>query len=217
LLIVFDLDDTLIDTSGAITPYKLKEFLLFLVRRKVEIGDWDKAVAETEGIDKQCVASKETIRFMLERYDAIHLYPDAISLYSEPLPKDFQIPTTPHAKEVIQILRQRGHLLALVTGGKKDYQLEKLEKAGFEPGFFSKIAIPEDSQKRASYESLVKEFSVNPAHCMVVGDRIPMDLAPAHELGFRTIHMRWGRGHLWKKEKWIERSISDLSELLEIL
>ena len=57
-----------------------------------------------------------------------------------------------------------------------------------------------------------------PAHeCVMVGDRVPMDLTPAHELGFRTVHMRWGRGHLWKKEPWVDHSIRELSELLEIV
>ncbi|MBF8262644.1 MAG: putative hydrolase superfamily [Parachlamydiales bacterium] len=216
-MIVFDLDDTLIDTSGTITPYKLKEFLTFLVRRGIDVGDWENAIAEITQLDKQCVTSKDTVRFTLERYGAVHLYPAALALYSEPLPKDFRIPTTPHAKNVLEVLHSRGNRLALVTGGKKDYQLEKIEKAGLEPALFSKIMVPADMKKRSAYESLLKDFLVLPGDCVVVGDRIPMDLVPAHDLGFRTVHMRWGRGHLWKKEKWIERSISDLSELLEIL
>ena len=67
------------------------------------------------------------------------------------------------------------------------------------------------------YEALLKEFSELPSDCVVIGDRIPMDLLPAHELGFRTVHMRWGRGRMWKSENWIDHSIRELSELLEIL
>ena len=217
MLIAFDLDDTLIDTSGAVTPYKLREVINLLLERGINIGSFSTAIQEMEALDKTCVTSKDTVRLTLERYQALHLIDDAYALYSMPLPKDFMIPTTPHAKKVLQILRQRGYILTIVTGGKRAYQLEKLEKAGLEPSIFSKISIPEDSKKRPHYEDLLKEFLVPPRECIAVGDRIPMDLAPAHELGFRTVHMRWGRGLRWNKEDWVDYSIHELSELLEIL
>jgi putative hydrolase of the HAD superfamily len=217
LLIAFDLDDTLIDTSGVVTPLKLREVLHLLSSHGVPIGPFEEAFQEMQTLDKSCVTSKDTVRLTLERYGAVNLYQEALSLYTKPLPKDFQIPTTPHAKKVIDILKKRSHTIALVTGGKRTYQLEKLKKAGLEPAMFSKISVPEDSQKKPYYEALQKEFSASSGDCVAVGDRIPMDLAPAHELGWRTVHMRWGRGHLWKKEHWIDHSIRELSELLEIL
>ena len=211
MLIAFDLDDTLIDTSGIVTPYKLREIASFLLKGGVNVG------SELEDLDKTSASSKDTVRITLERHNASHLFDEALTIFSSPLPKDFKIPTTPDAKKVLQILRQRGHTLALVTGGKRAYQLEKLEKAGLEPSIFSKISIPEDSQKRPHYKALLKEFLASPGECVAVGDRVPMDLAPAHELGFRTVHMLWGRGLIWKKEDWIDYSIHELSELLGIL
>ena len=217
MLIVFDLDDTLIDTSGVVTPYKLHEILNFLLQKGISIPSLPLAFQEIGILDRTCDSSKDTLRLTLERYHALHLFDESYSIYSKPLPKNFAIPTTPNAKKVLQVLHEKGHILAIVTGGKTEYQLDKLKKSGLEPSFFSKILIPEDSHKKPYYEALLKEFLMSPQNCIAVGDRIPMDLAPAHELGYRTVHMRWGRGLRWKKEDWVDYSIRELSELLEIL
>jgi len=90
-----------------------------------------------------------------------------------------------------------------------------LKKAGIEPSLFSNILIPEDCIKRPAYEALRKQFLNRPV--IVCGDRVSMDLLPAYELGFTTVHMRWGRGLLNQTEPWIDYSISDLRELKDIV
>jgi putative hydrolase of the HAD superfamily len=217
LLIVFDLDDTLIDTSGVITPFKLREFLSFLMRNQVDVGAEDEAMQEMQAFDRQCVSSKDTIRFCLERYRAVHLYDQALAQYFAPLPKNFIVSLTPNAKKILQFLKEQGHLLALVTGGRASYQMEKLEKAGLEPSIFSKISVAENSQKKPHYEAIVQEFRQPPREMIAVGDRIQMDLLPAHELGWRTVHMCWGRGKIGKPATWVDHSIPELSKLLEIV
>ncbi|MBU6447143.1 MAG: HAD family hydrolase, partial [Verrucomicrobia bacterium] len=107
--------------------------------------------------------------------------------------------------------------VALVTGGHPPFQMEKLEKAGIDRSFFSKIAIPEDSIKKPFYEALLREFSIRPQEVVVCGDRIAMDLAPAHALGCQTVHMRWGRGKKLATEQWVTHSIVELSELTRII
>jgi FMN phosphatase YigB (HAD superfamily) len=133
-----------------------------------------------------------------------------------PLPKDFKVLCTPYAKQILEKAHKKA-ILALVTGGHPPFQREKLEKAGIDAALFSKIAIPEDSMKKPFYQEISKEFSVDPTEIWVCGDRIPMDLAPAHELGCKTIHMRWGRGLKMATVPWIDFSISDLSELERII
>ncbi len=173
------------------------------------------AEAELIQLNQKSASSKDALHEILRRYGALHLFEEALSLYTAPLPHDFAIPETPDAKNVLQALYGKGHRLAVVTGGKQPFQLEKIKKAGFELSMFSKIMVPEDSIKKPCYETLLNEFLALPSQCAVVGDRVPMDLLPAHELGLRTVHMRWGRGLLWKNENWIDHSIRELSELLE--
>ncbi len=216
-MIIFDLDDTLIDTSGSVTPFKMRECLKRFIREGLAISDFDRAYAELIAINAKSPRSKDSLsQFVEKRGGDLSLVEKAMEEMTSPLPSHFTISTTPHAKEILKHLRST-HTLALVTGGHPPFQLEKLEKAGIDRTFFSKIAIPEDSIKKPYYEGLIKEFSMPAGQVLVCGDRVAMDLVPAYELGFTTVHMRWGRGVLAETEKWIHHSITDLSELKRII
>jgi FMN phosphatase YigB (HAD superfamily) len=216
-LIIFDLDDTLIDTSGSVTPFKMRECLKRLVEGGLAIQDFSRSYKELLEINARSAKSKEAILSFLDSAGGDPaLAPLALQQLTAPLPDNFTIPLTPNAYEILSYYK-KSHTLCLVTGGHPPFQREKLKKAGLEPSFFSKIAIPEDSIKGPHLEALSKEFSTPPSEIWVCGDRIEMDLAPAHKLGFHTIHMRWGRGKIAKTEQWIEHSISDLGELKRII
>lgn len=215
MLIIFDLDDTLIDTTGSVTPFKMRECLKSLVNRGLELDDFQLAYQKLMHINESEPSSKEALQKFLAHF-GLELDSEIQAIMKNSLPQDFSIPTTPHAKEVLELFAKK-HTLTLVTGGYPPFQLEKLEKAGIDRSFFSKIAIPEDSIKKPLYEGLIKEFSIHPQEVLVCGDRIAMDLAPAHQLGCKTVHMRWGRGKVLKGESWITYTISALSELKRIV
>lgn len=210
MLIIFDLDDTLIDTSGCVTPYKLRKVLEKMLGREPSPEE----LGELTAINAESSKTQEAI----QRFASLHNLPwdSTFAELTSPLPQDFQISCTPNAKEILEKYSQKCPI-ALVTGGHPPFQLEKLEKAGIDGAIFSKIAIPEDSKKKPFYQEISREFSVDPSNIWVCGDRIPMDLAPAHELGCKTIHMRWGRGLKMATVPWIDFSISDLSELKRII
>ncbi len=217
MLIIFDLDDTLIDTSGSVTPFKMGECLKKLIAEGLPVPDFDRAYADLLAINGQAHKSSEALARFIERAGGSpQLLDKVLGEMTTPLPAHFSIPTTPNAKEILQFFR-KSHRLALVTGGHPPFQLEKLEKAGIDRSYFSKIAIPEDSIKKPFYEGLLREFSLAPQQVLVCGDRVAMDLVPAFELGFTTVHMRWGRGTLAKTEQWIHHAIADLSELKRIV
>lgn len=210
MLIIFDLDDTLIDTSGCVTPYKLRKVLERMLGREPSPEEFRELMAINEASAK----TQEAI----QRFASLHNLPfdPTFAELTSPLPRDFQISCTPNAKQILENYRQKVPI-ALVTGGHPPFQLEKLEKAGIDGSIFSKIAIPEDSMKKPFYQEISREFSVDLSNIWVCGDRIPMDLAPARELGCKTIHMRWGRGLKMASVPWIDFSISDLSELKRII
>jgi putative hydrolase of the HAD superfamily len=216
-LIIFDLDDTLIDTSGSITPFKLKECLKGFIAAGLAVPDFDLAYQTLLQINEGAKGSKEALAQFLDQYQGSpKLLESGLSQMVSPLPCDFSVATTPHAKEILKAFAKE-HTLAIVTGGHPPFQMEKLEKAGIDRSLFSKIAIPEDSIKKPFYEALIREFSVGPKEALVCGDRIAMDLIPAHALGCQTVHMRWGRGTSLKTEEWITHSISTLTELKRIV
>lgn len=217
MLIIFDLDDTLIDTSGAITPFKLRCCLERMVDMGLKVIDMEGAYKDLLKRNSQAKGSMLAIQGFLKAYggDLTHLEQLNLEM-TRPLPDDFLIPTTPNAKTILEFFSKKCPL-ALVTGGYRPFQLQKLEKAGIDKSIFSKIGVPEDSIKKPFYEGIIQEFSV-PAHeVWVCGDRIQVDLAPAHELGCKTVHMRWGRGNRVETEKWVDHAISDLRELKRIV
>ncbi|MBX9744525.1 MAG: HAD hydrolase-like protein [Chlamydiales bacterium] len=214
MLIIFDLDDTLIDTTGSVIPFKMKLCLERLVELGLKVSSFERAYQELMAINAVSLRSFDAIKQFINLKEGDLSWTEQISpLMVSPLPDDFVIPTTPGANEVLFDL-QKGHHLALVTGGNPSFQREKLEKAGIEPSFFSNILIPEDCIKRPSYEVLCNQF-LN-AQVVVCGDRVAMDLVPGYELGCMTVHMRWGRGLVSQAESWIDYSISDLRELKDL-
>ena len=215
MLIIFDLDDTLIDTSGAIVPFKLKLCLERLKELGLRYDDFEAAYERLLALNAAALRSRDALEAFI---NLSHGDPSWLELVLptmvSPLPEDFIVPTTPFAKEILEELRI-SHDLTLVTAGYPPFQKEKLKKAGIEPSLFSNILIPEDCIKRPAYEALYKQFFKGQA--LVCGDRIWVDLLPAHELGFTTVHMRWGRGLLNQTEPWIDYSISGLRELRDIV
>ncbi len=195
----------------------MKECLRRLVAEGLRVDDFEKAYLELLAINSQAHKSREALtQFVVKKGGPSELVERAIVEMTTPLPEGFRVATTPNAKEILKYFT-KSHVLALVTGGHPPFQMEKLEKAGIDRSFFSKIAIPEDSVKKPFYQGLLKEFLISADQVVVCGDRIAMDLVPAFELGLTTVHMRWGRGTIAKTEKWINHSITDLSELKRII
>ena len=208
MLIIFDLDDTLIDTTGSVLPFQLERAFFLMAQKKMTLEDKKEILA----LNVTCQSSKEVLSEWGQRKGlTISQIRLGIQALSFELPPDFQIKCTPFAKETLQVLSKQ-HLLALVTAGKTFFQIEKLKKAGIEVSYFSKILISEDFVKKTHYMSLAREFSMKPAEIWVCGD-----LLPAHELGYKTIHMRWGRGKFFQTEKWIDYSIENLSQLTRFI
>jgi len=194
LLIIFDLDDTLIDTSGCLTGLRLKAALERLVEVGFFVSDFSLALQMLERLDRSALSAKEAILEFLELHEAPPEYA-AIALaevYERPIdeaplfPLDFAI-------ELLEDLKQT-HKLALVTAGERGQQLSKLKKAGIDSTIFSRIIVSELRDKKRHYQALIKEFVESPTNVVVCGDRIEGDLIPAKELGCKTVHVRWGRG-----------------------
>lgn len=171
-------------------------------------------IEELMAINEQALKTQDALATFASRHN-LSLDPTFAEL-TTPLPNDFHVQCTPYAKQILETYAKKMPI-ALVTGGHPPFQMEKLEKAGIDEALFSKIAIPEDSVKKPFYQAISRDFSVDPSEIWVCGDRIPMDLAPARELGCKTIHMRWGRGLKMETLHWVDFSISNLSELKRII
>jgi putative hydrolase of the HAD superfamily len=218
LLIIFDLDDTLIDTTNSITRIKLEDALTRMIEAGLSIPNVPDAVEMLKRLDGSSITARDTLAEFLEIHDADPKYLEIglRELYGE-IALDVPVYALDQAHEVLADL-SASHKLALVTVGNADRQMAKLKKAGIDSALFSKIVMTEERNKKPHYEAIVEEFSASPSEVIVCGDRISMDLTPAKELGFKTIQMRWGRGLVnFGNRNDVDFTISRLAEIKDII
>jgi putative hydrolase of the HAD superfamily len=218
LFIIFDLDDTLIDTSGCITPVKLEKALQCMVEEGLELGDFQKGLEQLLSLDRKSESAKSALEEFMEINDfdskflplALH---EVYSSFSEEIP----VFAVEDAVEVLANLSY-DHKMAIISIGKPELQMWKLKKAGIDSSLFCKIIVLEEKNKKKYYEELIQELNLSPSDVIVCGDRIPVDLAPAKQLGCKTIHMKKGRGlHSVGSEREVDFTITHLSQISKVL
>lgn len=218
MLIIFDLDDTLIDTTSCITPIKLVDALHRMVEAGLSLPNFEEAAQMIRRLDEASESARQTLIEFLEIHEADNKYLEiGLKEVYENISFDLPIFPVDHALEVLEELKGF-HELALVTIGKKAQQLGKMEKAGIDTTVFSKIVVSEEKSKKNHYEKIARELGFSPEDILVCGDRISIDLTPAKQLGFRTVHVRRGRGLNSTGERGdVDYSISELAELRNII
>lgn len=192
MLIIFDLDDTLIDTSGCLTPLKLRAAFSAImgVDPEVSVEAW----SLLERLNQDAESAKEAF---LEFAEILELGEEATEKGVEILYGDIgeDTPVFP-LEDVVETLKELAekYQLALVSIGEESQQRKKMEKAGIDSTIFSRIKISSDRDKKPHYEKILNELHALPKKVLVCGDRVHLDLVPAKELGCLTVQMRWGRG-----------------------
>ena len=224
MLIIFDLDDTLIDTTGSITPVKLEQALSKMVEAGLQVGDFQEALTILKRLDTAAESASQTLLEFLEITNADKKFYEIghAEVYG-PLPQDFPVYALDQAIELLVDLSLE-HQLALVSMGSPTQQRLKLKNAGIDSTIFSKICISEDRDKKPYYKTILDELGFAPSQTLVCGDRVKRDLSPAKELGCITVHMQWGRGlssllsalpHYIARD--VDHVIKKLSEIKDIL
>ncbi|MFS8563391.1 MAG: HAD family hydrolase [Rhabdochlamydiaceae bacterium] len=194
MLIIFDLDDTLIDTSGCITPIQLESALQHMMTAGLAISDETEALDLLKRLDQTADSARSSLSEFLDIMDGKEqFYSIGEKVIYGDFPSDIVILPLDDVTEILSELKET-HQLALVTVGEKDLQFKKMEKAGIDSSIFSKIIVSRDRNKKPHYQAIMEELCSTPQETVVCGDRVTIDLAPAKELGCKTIHVRWGRG-----------------------
>jgi putative hydrolase of the HAD superfamily len=218
LLIIFDLDDTLIDTSGCVTYFKLEDALNVMTSQGLILSDFSEALELLRRLN----TTSDSARFAIAEFVEIlgvdrNFFEIGVKEVYENLSPDLPIFPLEGAVEVLMELREQ-HQLGLVTIGHPILQMEKMKKAGIDSRIFSKIAVIEEKNKKPHYQLMVDELGYSPLDVLVCGDRVLLDLIPASELGLKTVRIQWGRG--WNCSGYqgeVDYSISKIKELKGIV
>lgn len=217
MLIIFDLDDTLIPTTSQISPYKLDQ----LVRKIPEINADDLLlkVNDLKRINRAAFGSKEAISEYLAVNDICQeKQMQILSDFSHDQSLPIELIPFEGADIIISNLSS-DHTLALVTRGKTSYQEKKIESIKDIKKFFKKIEIVEKGSKKQAYSHLQQLFQKSNHEVVVIGDRIDLDLLPAKELGFYTVLMKSmrSRSYFQPKEGIVDYQICSLMALSAIM
>lgn len=213
MLIIFDLDDTLIDSSGTVIPTQIKHALKVMVDSGLKV-DLDKSYKRLLEINKTSPKGKETIKVFLEEIDALEKFFEiGVNAYYG-IKDGFSVEPMEDAKEVLEILR-KDHVLVLVSKGLKDFQNKKMKQAGIKPSLFKKIIFTDNYDKTEEYKKILEEIKFDNSNVVVCGDKFKGDLLPGKKLGFKTIQMNWGRALNDKGDS--DYFIDKLSELPSII
>ena len=218
MLIIFDLDDTLIDTSFSITPVKLQDAFHRMQAAGMQFPEEGRGIEILQRLNSTALSAKDA----LEEFFEIHqLEKRFLSIGLEEIYEGYsdEIPVFP-VKGAIEVLDELCHYheMAIVTVGKEGLQKKKMKKAGIDFSYFSRIIVTETKNKKPHYQQILEESGLLPTDILVCGDRIQTDLLPARELGFHTVQFLFGRGKYCNGQKSdVDYSIVELSQLKQII
>ena len=218
MFIIFDLDDTLIDTSEFITPFKLERALYRMVEEGLELENFSIALDLLLQLDKKSESAKSALEEFVE-INGFHekFVPIALKEIYHVFSDETPVFPVADAVEVLSGLSNE-HKMAIVSVGSLEFQMWKLKKAGIDSSFFCKIFILEERDKKKYYQSLIQEMNLSPEEVVVCGDRIAIDLVPAKQLGCTTIHMKKGRGlYSLERAHEVDFTITALSQIKKVL
>jgi len=170
-VVVFDLDDTLIDTRNVLLPAALRRVA-------------DATGVPVDDLDPTGKKIEEVLRGVSGLSEA-QLAAAAAAWYDPDVPP---LDPVPGARELLQRLRGRVRL-CLLTRGEPARQRNKIARSGLAE-FFDEIvirAIDEPGSKRDDLARLIGGRA--PARCAVVGDDPRDELRYAEELGCVTIEV----------------------------
>lgn len=191
--IVFDLDDTLIDTFGLlITPLERRT-----AKAMIDAGIQVRDATTLACALLQC--RRETpndIQGGLKR-SGIICSPEAIAK-RDALLEDVSLDHLVLSAEVEHLLRRLyNHFgLYLLTSGSETFQTAKVEKLGIRQYFrdMKVVTTGTDVAKAWALENLASDRALAHDRILVVGNRLDQEIAAANSLGMRSVWVRHGEG-----------------------
>jgi putative hydrolase of the HAD superfamily len=207
-VLVFDLDDTLLDTTTYLIPQAAREACTAMIEAGLKT-DLETAVRTRQEIlhsqPRARVFAELVRRFGVRAgsepgtvdqvgYNAFHNREinEMIELASE-------------VRDMLRSLKNK-YKLYLVTAGTPETQARKVARLGLS-GFFESIHYVNSSQaekKGSAFRSIMEATRAEPHAIMSVGNRIDTDIAEAKALGWQTCWVRYGEYIHMKAESPLE-------------
>ena len=199
--LAFDLDDTLLDTSGLLLPKASRQACDKMVALGLKCTTEECMQSRTK-LSKE-MSHKEIFleiarkfgRKPDERWDHQDLQPMARAgidaFYNPDIPAT--LPLLPLALENLKTLAKT-YTLFLVTSGAPMTQNKKVDAAGVR-GFFKKVYTLDGfkgEKKRSAFEDIILSEKINPKELLSIGNRLFEEIRQAKQLGGQTCYFKYG-------------------------
>jgi putative hydrolase of the HAD superfamily len=202
--LIFDLDDTLLDTSGALIPAAARRAVEAMIRatenETTEASSQDPQVWLAKRLDILAKDPRADVWLRLASGDDEIADIGRRAFFTHPIEQvpDAAMRLTEGALETLEWSRTRA-TLHLVTAGDAPTQNKKIERLGISR-FFETIQIVDATHSAAGphrkLDAFRKTKESDPTQTaeafLSIGNRVDTDLGPAKILGWQTAWVRYG-------------------------
>lgn len=192
--IAFDLDDTLLDTTGILVPEASKEAFEILINNGLKL-----TLDECQQLRLKMILTmshKDVFRILADQYgneSTKAAVPAAIKAFYEPHIPD-QLPLLPGALENIQLLKKK-YKLYLVTAGTDSAQRHKAKALGVDHHFENIYVVNSltDKQRKADvFLEIIKNNNLHSEELLCIGNSLASEIFDAVKIGAIACYFEFG-------------------------
>jgi putative hydrolase of the HAD superfamily len=210
-VIIFDLDETLVDRTATVTAFLENQHERFRDRLSCPKASFIRTVLhhQKNGYADKRIAYANACEELNESVEE-ELYRDFRKLYG------FQAIAFPGVSQTLTVLAER-HRLAIVSNGSARGQNAKIDSCGIR-GFFDVIKISEEFGAKKPCESIylscLSDLGQDAKDCLFVGDNPFFDVDPPKRLGMTAV---WIRNDHYPEPALCDAAIDSVADILPLL
>lgn len=191
--IAFDLDDTLLDTSGLLVPAASRHAFQLLQKAGLTLS-----LEECEKFRLDLIRTtshKDVFKKLAAEYgteETMKAVALANKAFYEPVLPE-HLPLLPGAKENLEILSKKYHLY-IVTAGYQEAQLNKVKSLGIAQYFKNVFVVNslEKERKLAPFKKILELENIQPRELLCIGNSLSSEIHDARELGATSCYFQFG-------------------------
>jgi FMN phosphatase YigB (HAD superfamily) len=219
--LVFDLDDTLLDTFGQLIPRASKEACVAMIEAGLAT-DLETCLLARDQIAKTN-GRADLYRNLVQRFGVREgASADAVAaaghraFHDRTVERDISL--FAGTRDMLHDLRPR-YRLYLVTAGSPGTQQEKIDILKLEDSFdeIHIVNIMRGETKGKTFASIQNTHGGQPSRYLSVGNRLDTDIAPAKRLGWKTCWVTYGEYAYTSPSDEFEMPDFEISTMEELL
>lgn len=191
--IAFDLDDTLLDTTGLLAPQYALTTFEFMIKKGLNLSLEECEIRRQQLI--KSISHREVFEIFANEFgteETRNTLPETIEMFYNPaLPE--KLPLIEGARENINYLKNK-YTLYLVTAGAEKSQLAKAYALGVVPDFKRVIVVNSllKHRKKDTFENIISTENIKSENLLCIGNSISSEIKDALSIGAIACHFEHG-------------------------